>query len=57
MTDVLLSQPVAVPYEGRDLALQSRRVLGLARLLERRPELRGVSTWSEEMVQHVLWSA
>jgi hypothetical protein len=56
MTDLLPPHPAA-PREGRDLALQSRRVLGLSTLLQRRPELRGVGTWPEEMVQHVLWSA
>lgn len=35
----------------------SRQTLGMAGLLERRPELRGVSTWSEGVVESVLWSA
>jgi hypothetical protein len=55
MTDV--RRPAPVRHEGRDLALQSRRTLGLADLLERRPELRGISGWAEEVVGSVLWSA
>lgn len=35
----------------------SRQTMGMAGLLERRPELRGVSTWSEGVVESVLWSA
>lgn len=49
-------RPLARP-EGRDLSLQSRRTLGLTDLLSRRPELRGVSTWAEEVADSVLWSA
>ncbi len=55
MTDVLMPGPVR--REGRDLALQSRRTLALADLLERRPDLRGVGTWAEEVARSVLWSA
>ena len=55
MTDVRLPGPA--PREARDLSLQSRRTLGLADLLERRPDLRGVSTWAEEVARSVLWSA
>ncbi len=35
----------------------SRQTVGAAGLYERRPELRGVSTWSEVVVDSVLWSA
>ncbi len=35
----------------------SRQTLGVRGLLERRPELRGVVTWSEEIAESVLWSA
>ena len=69
MTDVLVpdpgpdsvsdpvSDPGPDPRPGRDLARLSRRTLGLTDLLERRPELRGVSTSAEELVHSVLWSA
>lgn len=64
MTDVLMPQTVAPDRaprprrrEGRDLALLSRRTLGLVDLLDRRPELRGMSTWTEEVAESVLWSA
>ena len=48
---------LAATRQGRDLGLQSRRTLGLAELLRRRPELRGVCTWAEEIAESVLWSA
>ena len=48
---------VRAASEGRNLALQSRRTMGLNDLLTRRPELRGGSTWSEEIAESVLWSA
>jgi len=35
----------------------SRQTLGMSGRLERRPELRGVATWSEGVVESVLWSA
>ena len=57
MTDVRLPTTAPARREGRDLALPSRRTLGLADLLQRRPELCGVSAWAEDAVQHVLWSA
>jgi len=61
MTETLLPQPRPVRTEarlaGRDLALQSRRALELSDLLRRRPELRGVCTWAEELTESVLWSA
>ena len=57
MSDVRLPEPRPLRLEGRNLALQSRRTLGLADLLDRRPELRGVTTWTEEVAQSVLWSA
>ena len=44
-------------HEGRNLALQSRRTRGLAELLDRRPELRGLGTWPEHVAESVLWSA
>lgn len=47
----------ALRHEGRNLSLQSRRTRGLAELLERRPELRGVGTWTEHIAESVLWSA
>ena len=56
MTDVRLPER-PLRLEGRDLALQSRRTLGLADLLDRRPELRGLTTWAEEVAESVLWSA
>ncbi len=42
--------------DGR-LRRLSRQTIGMAGLLQRRPELRGVSTWSEGVVESVLWSA
>jgi hypothetical protein len=57
MTDVRLPERPLRRLEGRDLALQSRRTLGLADLLDRRPELRGLATWAEEVAESVLWSA
>ena len=57
MIDAGVPDPAPPLVEGRDLALRSRRVLGLAELLERRPELREVSAWSDEVTRHVLWSA
>lgn len=57
MSDVHLPEPRPLRLDGRDLALQSRRTLGLAELLDRRPELRGVTAWTEEVAQSVLWSA
>ena len=50
-------EPGTTARAGRNLALQSRRTLDLAELLDRRPDLRGVSTWSEEIALSVLWSA
>lgn len=62
MEDVLHSStaptdPRALDRDGRNLALQSRRTLGLTDLLSRRPELRGVGRSSEEIAESVLWSA
>lgn len=61
MTETLLPQPgpdrVESTLARRNLALQSRRSLGLNDLLSRRPELRGVSTWTEDFAESVLWSA
>ena len=57
MTDVRVPDAATAPREERDLDLRSRRILGLAELLERRPELREVSAWSDEVTRHVRWSA
>lgn len=35
----------------------SRQTLGVAGLFERRPELKDVATWSEGVIESVLWSA
>lgn len=48
---------VTAAREARKLALRSRRTLDLTDLLVRRPDLRGVSSWSEEIAESVLWSA
>jgi hypothetical protein len=47
------------PPRPTDQALRrlSRQTFGVRGLLERRPELRGVVTWSEEIAESVLWSA
>jgi len=57
MTDIADAEIPPPSRDGRDLALQSRRTLGLSDLLRRRPELRGVSTWAEEIAESVLWTA
>ena len=41
MSDVRLPEPRPLRLDGRDLALQSRRTLGLADLLDRRPSCAG----------------
>ena len=58
MTQEVLDRP-AGPRHPSDLALRrlSRQTLGVRGLLERRPELRGVATSSEEIAESVLWSA
>lgn len=43
--------------EDSRLARLSRQTLGAAGLFERRPELRDVATWSDGVVESVLWSA
>lgn len=43
--------------EDARLARLSRQTLGAAGLFERRPELRDVATWSDGVVESVLWSA
>lgn len=43
--------------EDARLARLSRQTLGVAGLFERRPELRDVATWSDGVVESVLWSA
>lgn len=59
-----IADTVAGPPDPRELVRTdsqlrrlSRQTMGMAGLLERRPELRGVSTWSEGVVESVLWSA
>jgi hypothetical protein len=49
----------AAPRRPSDQALRrlSRQTLGVRGLLDRRPDLRGVVTWSEEIAESVLWSA
>jgi hypothetical protein len=55
--------PVTAPDsldEWRDRATLrrlSRQTLAMSGLLERRPELPGVATWGEGVVESVLWSA
>jgi hypothetical protein len=60
-TDHLTPTTVPDPLETRRVDSQlrrlSRQTMGMAGLLERRPELRGVATWSEGVVESVLWSA
>lgn len=58
MTQEVLDRP-AGPRRPSDRALRrlSRQTLGVQGLLERRPDLRGVVTWSEEIAESVLWSA
>jgi hypothetical protein len=56
-----IAQPAPAPGDIRRVDSQlrrlSRQTMGMAGLLERRPELRGVSVWSEGVVESVLWSA
>ena len=49
--------PLEVRRVDSQLRRLSRQTMGMAGLLERRPELRGVATWSEGVVESVLWSA
>ena len=60
-TDTRAPTTVRDPLEVRRVDSQlrrlSRQTMGMAGLLERRPELRGVATWSEGVVESVLWSA
>ena len=55
----MTQEVVGRPARPTDQALRrlSRQALGVRGLLERRPELRGVVTWSEEIAESVLWSA
>lgn len=57
--DTATQQPHSRELVRTDSQLRrlSRQTMGMAGLLERRPELRGVSTWSEGVVESVLWSA
>lgn len=61
LTIVTDPHPAPEPLEFRRVDSQlrrlSRQTMGMAGLLERRPELRGVATWSEGVVESVLWSA
>ena len=56
-TLALLPDPRELVRGDSQLRRLSRQTMGMAGLLERRPELRGVSTWSEGVVESVLWSA
>lgn len=56
-TAVALPDPRETLRGDSQLRRLSRQTMGMAGLLERRPELRGVSTWSEGVVESVLWSA
>ncbi len=57
LTLVTTSDPREQRRGDSQLRRLSRQTMGMAGLLERRPELRGVSTWSEGVVESVLWSA
>lgn len=59
MTQEALDRAAGSHRPPTDQALRrlSRQTLGVRDLLERRPELRGVVTWSEEIAESVLWSA
>ena len=56
-TLALVPDPRELVRGDSQLRRLSRQTMGMAGLLERRPELRGVSTWSEGVVESVLWSA
>ena len=45
------------PSSGPREDLRTRHARGLRELLERRPELRGVSPLAGEFAEHVLWTA
>jgi len=58
------SEPVLRPTSSLDarredvrLRRLSRQALGASGLFERRPELKDVATWSDGVVESVLWSA
>lgn len=53
----LAADPRELDRGDSQLKRLSRQTMGMAGLLDRRPELRGVSTWSEGVVESVLWSA
>ncbi len=53
----LAADPRELHREDSQLKRLSRQTMGMSGLLDRRPELRGVSTWSEGVVESVLWSA
>ena len=55
--DRTMDDVITPARDGRRLSLESRRTLGLAELLERRPELRGVGRWGEDITELALWSA
>lgn len=46
-----------VRREDARLRRLSRQALGTAGLFERRPELKDVATWSDGVIESVLWSA
>ncbi len=52
-----VTDPHEVLRGDSQLRRLSRQTMGMAGLLQRRPELRGVATWSEGVVESVLWSA
>lgn len=52
-----VDQPTDLHRLDSQLRRLSRQAMGLAGLLDRRPELRGVCTWSEGVVESVRWSA
>ena len=58
------SEPILRPTSSLDarredvrLRRLSRQTLGASGLFERRPELKDVATWSDGVVESVLWSA
>jgi hypothetical protein len=50
-------EPLEFRRVDSQLRRLSRQTMGMSGLLERRPELRGVASWSEGVVESVLWSA
>lgn len=58
-SDLILRPTSSLDQRREDsrLARLSRQTLGAAGLFERRPELKDVATWSDGVVESVLWSA